>query len=135
MVVYRMLADAVAVLHFAYVGFVVVGLLMILMGIVLKWQWIRNRWFRIVHLTMIGIVAVEAVLNITCPLTTLEKYWRAKAGDAVYAGSFIGDLVDSILFIDAPEWIIRVGHLVFAMIVFSTLWLAPPIFSKRPTAN
>jgi len=135
MVVYRLLADAVAVIHFAYVTFVVCGLLLILLGSVRRWQWIRNRWFRVIHLIMISIVAVEAVLNITCPLTTLEKHWRVKAGDAVYAGSFVGDIVDSILFIDAPEWAIRIAHIMFALIVLSTFVLAPPKFSKPTTVS
>ena len=44
--IYRILADVVAVLHLGYVVFVVLGLLVILLGRALGWEWIRNRWFR-----------------------------------------------------------------------------------------
>ena len=54
---YGLLADLVVIVHFAYVGFVVIGQLLILIGIVLRWQWIRNPWFRLIHLAMILIVA------------------------------------------------------------------------------
>ena len=77
------LADAVVVLHGMYVAFVVVGLLAIVCGFVCKWRWVRNRWFRNIHLAMIMIVAIEALVGITCPLTTLENYLRRQAGSSV----------------------------------------------------
>ena len=43
------LADIVVVIHFAYVAFVVLGLVAVLMGYVFKWNWVRNRWFRLTH--------------------------------------------------------------------------------------
>ena len=69
MAFYRFLADAVLVLHFAYVAFVVLGMAAILAGIALGWQWVRNFWFRGVHFLMIAAVAVESLLGILCPLT------------------------------------------------------------------
>jgi hypothetical protein len=40
-------------IHVAYVSFVIVGELLILLGIVFKWRWIRNPWFRWGHLILI----------------------------------------------------------------------------------
>jgi hypothetical protein len=40
---YSFLADVVVALHVAYVGFVVVGLLLILLGLPLRWSWGRPR--------------------------------------------------------------------------------------------
>ena len=34
-------------LHAVYVAFVVLGMAAILAGIALRWQWVRNFWFRI----------------------------------------------------------------------------------------
>ena len=51
--VYRTLADGVVVAHFAYVAFVLFGLVAILIGIALRRPWARNFWFRIIHLAMI----------------------------------------------------------------------------------
>ena len=69
---YRLAADAVVLVHFSYVAFVVVGLAAILLGLVCRWGWVRNFWFRSLHLLAILIVAAEAVCGITCPLTTWE---------------------------------------------------------------
>jgi hypothetical protein len=65
---YRLLADTVVAVHLTYVAFVVVGMAAILVGIVLRWSWVRNFWFRTVHLLMIGIVAVESLCGVRCPL-------------------------------------------------------------------
>ena len=60
-VLYRLAADAVVIVHYAYVAFVAVGLLAILLGLVCGWRWVRNFWFRSLHLLAILVVAAEAV--------------------------------------------------------------------------
>ena len=44
-------------IHAAYVAFVVVGQLLIFAGWLARWQWIRNAWFRGIHVLTIFIVA------------------------------------------------------------------------------
>ena len=46
---YRLLADAVLVLHFAIVLFIVGGLLLIVVGNLRHWRWVNARWFRFAH--------------------------------------------------------------------------------------
>ena len=74
------LADLIAGVHFAYVAYVVLGLILIALGGLLSWRWVRNPWFRWSHFLMIGVVVVEAGFGITCPLTTWEKACRLEAG-------------------------------------------------------
>ena len=62
---YRYLADAVVVLHVAYVLAVVLGLLATLAGYLFHWDWVRNFWLRGVHLAMIMVVVVHALLGAT----------------------------------------------------------------------
>ena len=76
----RMLADLIVVFHASYVSFVVLGLLVILIGAVLRWKWVRNFWFRIAHLAAIGVVVVESLAGIPCPLTVWESQLRRTAG-------------------------------------------------------
>lgn len=123
---YELLANAVVFLHAAYVSFVVVGLVAILIGCVLRWQWVRNAWFRIVHLTMIGIVVVESIFGITCPLTTLENNLRRAAGETASTESFVGRCVHDLLFFDAPPWVFTVVYCVFGAVVLATFVFAPP---------
>jgi hypothetical protein len=129
MKLYSTLADLVVVAHAAYVLFVIFGLVAVLLGILFRWSWTRNFWFRIVHLAMIGVVVVEAVLSIVCPLTTLELYLRALAGQPAETGSFIGRWVHDLIFFQAPEWVFTIVYCAFGTVVLATFWLAPP---RRP---
>ncbi|HVW03196.1 MAG TPA: DUF2784 domain-containing protein [Planctomycetaceae bacterium] len=123
---YRTLADVVVVLHAGYVLFVVIGLLVILIGLARGWRSVRNPWFRWIHLAMIGIVVVEALLSFTCPLTTLEDWLRAKAGQNIRSGSFIGRIAHDLIFWNAPPWVFTVSYCLFGVAVLLTFWLAPP---------
>ena len=128
---YSVIADAVVFIHAAYVGFVVVGLVAILIGFVLRWQWVRNCWFRIVHLSMIGIVVVEALFGVTCPLTTWENSLRHAAGETARAESFVRRWVHDLLFFDAPPWAFTVVYCLFGALVLATFVIAPPMWRLR----
>ena len=91
---YRILADVVVAIHVFYIGFVVFGLVAILVGYRMGWRWVRNRHFRILHVAAIGFVCVESILGIDCPLTTLENRLRFDAGQNGYGGDFIGYWLD-----------------------------------------
>ncbi len=127
---YSVAADIVVFLHAAYVTFVVLGLVASLIGACLRWQWIRNFWFRVIHLSMIGIVVFEALMGITCPLTTLEHQLRVAAGQEANSGSFVGRWVHELLFFDAPPWVFTTVYCVFGAIVLATFILAPPRWKR-----
>jgi hypothetical protein len=131
MELYSTLANAVVVAHAAYVLFVIFGLAAVLLGVFFRWSWTRNFWFRAVHLAMIGVVVVEAVLNIVCPLTTLEHYLRKKAGQRVEETSFIGRWVHELIFFEAPEYVFTIVYCAFGAAVLATFVLAPPRWPWR----
>ena len=119
-------ADVIAIIHLGYVVFVILGFILILAGIFLKWKWIRNPWFRIAHLAAIAGVALEALVGINCPLTVLEFSLRYGAHPADRRVSFVGELVDSILYYDAPAWVFTIIYVGFALLVAITFVMAPP---------
>ena len=125
-VVYRVAADVVLLLHVAFVFFVVAGLLLILLGRLLRWPWIRSRWFRITHLVAIAVVVLQSWAWIICPLTTFEMTLRAKAGDATYSGSFIANWLETLLYIEAPAWVFALCYSLFAGLVLATWFWIPP---------
>lgn len=138
-----MLADFIVAIHLAYVSYVVLGQLAILVGWPLHWRWIRNPWFRTTHLIMIVVVAVEAMVEFECPLTTWELSLRAAAGTDLRVDpsgeedvSFVGRLLRSIMFFD-NEWqpVVNAGYYIFAGIVLATAFLIPPRFRKRAVAG
>jgi hypothetical protein len=121
-----LLADFIAVTHLGYVVFVILGFILILMGIALRWKWVRNLWFRIAHLAAIAGVTLGAILGINCPLTVLEFSLRYGFAASDRRVSFVGELVDSILYYDAPAWLFTIIYVGFALLVAITFVMAPP---------
>jgi len=124
--VYSVLADAMVTIHALYVSFIVVGLALILVGRVCHWSWVRNFWFRIVHLSMMGIVVVESLLGITCPLTTWEYQLRDAAAEPIDGGSIIARIAHQSIFFDASPAMFTVIYVVFFSAVVASLILVPP---------
>jgi len=75
----RLLADAVVLLHAAFVAFVVLGGFL-----VLRWPWMA--W---VHVPAAAYGFLVEAAGWVCPLTPLEVWLRHRAGEAGYAGGFV----------------------------------------------
>jgi hypothetical protein len=123
---YRTLADVVLAAHFGIVVFVVGALPLIVVGNVRGWAFVSGWWFRLAHLAAIGIVAAQAWLGVVCPLTTLENWLRAEAGQATYESSFIEHWLTRLLFFEAPAWVFTAAYTLFALAVAAAWWRFPP---------
>src|SRR5512138_3339365 len=123
----RMIADAILFVHFAVVLFIVGGLFAVWIGAAAGWRWVRNPWFRYLHLAGIAFVAAEALLGIACPLTV----WEDLARGGLRPQSFVGRWLRSVLFYEAPEWTFTVAYVAWALATLATLRLVPP---RRRTA-
>jgi hypothetical protein len=115
-------ADALLVVHFAIVVFIVGGLLLTWAGALLGWNWVRNPWFRYAHLGAIVFVALEALIGMMCPLTVWEDMLRGGSRP----DSFIGRWVQRLLYYRAPEWVFTTLYVGWAAATALTLWLLPP---------
>jgi hypothetical protein len=127
----RILADLTVVIHATYVSFVVFGLAAILLGVVFRWRWVRNVWFRAIHLTAIGIVVGESLLGIACPLTVWERQLRELAGQSGYAGDFVGYWTHQLIFYRAEPWVFTLVYTLFGLAVLAAFILAPPHRSRH----
>jgi len=123
---YQFLADAVLLLHFGVVLFVVVGLLVIVVGNLLQWRWVNHWWFRLAHLSAISFVVAQSWLGKSCPLTTLESWLRIQAGSSAYSKSFIEYWIQQLIYYDAPFWVFTVAYTSFAALVLLAWWRYPP---------
>jgi hypothetical protein len=130
---YGLAADAVVVFHFVYVLFAVGGELVVLLGWLLHWRWIRNLAFRTVHLASVVVVAVEALIGVLCPITEWEYRLRLLAGQHFEEElPFMARLVRRIIFYDFPAWVFTLTYLLFALLVAATFLLAPPRKKTHP---
>ena len=131
---FHLAADAVLILHFAIVLFVVGGLVLIIVGNLSGWRWVNALWLRLLHVAAILIVAAESWLGIICPLTTLEMWLRAQSGSGMaanYNESFIGHWLQRLLFYSAPPWVFVLAYTVFGAFVVAVWFRFPPTFKKR----
>lgn len=123
---YRLAADALLALHTLLVAFILLGLVLILLGKLRAWNWVRNFWFRVAHLGAIAIVALQAWLGMICPLTLWEMQLRARAGDTTYSGAFIAHWLEQLLYYRAPLWVFTLGYTLFAaLVIASWFWVRP----------
>lgn len=128
---YLLLADLVLSLHVLTVAFVVAGLLVIIAGKLCGWAWVRNPWFRLTHFACILVVVMQAWAGVVCPLTTLEMWLRARAGDVVYSGSFITYWLSELLYFNLPAWVFTLAYTVFGGLVALTwFWVKPDAFGR-----
>jgi hypothetical protein len=98
---YRIAADAVVVVHFAFIAFVVLGGLL-----VARWTWVI--WL---HLPAFVWGVIIEITGRFCPLTDIENALRAKAGQSGYPGGFIEHYLLAIIY---PAGLTREIQLVLA---------------------
>jgi hypothetical protein len=103
--VYRILADATAILHFAFVLFVALGGLLVL-------RWRRLAW---IHLPAAIWGALIEIMNWTCPLTTYENLFRERGGMQGYGDDFIAYHIFRLIY---PEGLTRSMQFAIAGFVF-----------------
>lgn len=76
---WRLAADALVLVHLAFILFVMLGGLLV-------WRWPRLCWL---HVPAVAWGIMVEALHLTCPLTPWENQLRRAAGDAGYTGSFV----------------------------------------------
>ena len=132
---YLLAADLVLTLHCLFVAFVIFGLVLVLVGGFRHWYWVRNSWFRGLHLLAIATVVLQSWLGLVCPLTTWEMDLRLRAGEAAYSGTFVSHWLQTLLYYQAPPWVFIVCYSVFGiMVLVSWLLVRPrPFFAAGPS--
>ena len=116
------MADVVLVVHFLIAAFIAGGLVLVWIGAAAGWNWVRNPWFRYLHLAAIAFVAAEALLGIVCPLTLWEDLLRGGARPE----SFVGRWVQRLLYYNAPEWVFTTLYAAWTAATLLTLRFVPP---------
>ena len=130
---YTILADAVVIIHAAYVAFVVFGLAAILIGAAMNWRWTRSLAFRITHLAAIALVCLESIVGVICPLTSLENSIRQCTGATRYPDDFVAYWAHRAIFYNFPPWIFTIAYISFAILVAITFIAIPPRRPSRTT--
>lgn len=123
---YQLLADLVLALHSGVVVFIVLGTVLIVAGNLRGWRWVNHFWLRFVHLAGMLSVAIGTWLDITCPLTDVERWLRIKANAQTYSGSFIEHWLQQLLFYDFAPWVFMLTYTLFGLLILALWWIFPP---------
>jgi len=110
---YRVLADAVVVLHLGFVAFVVCG------GLLALWR----RRMAFIHLPAAAWGVYIELSGRICPLTPLEHHLRTLAGDAAYSGDFVERYLMPVLYPPDLRRDVQVGLGLFALAVNLAVYL------------
>ncbi|MFI7223630.1 DUF2784 domain-containing protein [Nonomuraea angiospora] len=105
---YRIIADAAMVVHFAFLAYLAVG------GF-LAWRWRRTIW---AHLAVVGWGLLSLATGVECPLTVLEDWGRRNAGLAeLPRGGFIDNYIEGVIYPEQYTNLVRLG--VAVLVLFS----------------
>lgn len=114
--IFRLLADAVLVLHLGFILFVVLGGFLVLRRPRLAW----------LHVPVFLWGAVIEFGGWICPLTPFEQWLREQGGEAAYTGGFIEHYLTSLIY---PEGLTRniqlligAGVLAINAAIYLRLW-------------
>jgi len=118
----RIAADAVLLLHFAFVLFVVFGAALLL-------RWPKLAW---VHLPAVIWAALVELNGWICPLTPLEVELRRASGQAGYAGDFLEHYIVTLLY---PDGLTRAMQLGFGIAVVAINVAFYSIVARRAIAR
>lgn len=114
--IFRVLADAVLVLHFGFILFVLLGGFLVL-------RWPRLAWL---HVPVFLWGAAIEFGGWICPLTPLEKWLRELGGEAGYAGGFIEHYLTTLIYPEgltrSIQLLIGAGVLAINAAIYLRLW-------------
>lgn len=137
-----LLPDVVLVLHLAFAGYNVFGLLAIWVGRLFRARFVHNPWFRVSHLAAMGVVVAESLLGLVCPLTSLEYALRAQGAGAVqgagqgagpYGQGFLHYWSQRLFYHDWDPAVFTVLYVGFFVLMVATAFVVPIHWRrKRP---
>lgn len=112
----RLAADALVVVHFAFIAFVLAGGLLAL----------RHPGWALLHVPAVLWAAWTEFTATVCPLTPWENSLRAAAGDTGYAGGFVEHYVIPLIYPEGltPQVQIALGAGVVALnaAIYALAW-------------
>lgn len=113
---------AVLALHLAIIAFNVFGLVAIPLGAWRGWAWVRARWWRVLHLLSLAVVAMQAALGQACFLTI----WQDDLTGGGAEDPLIMRWINSVIFWPLPMWVFTAAYLlVFAYVLALWWWVRP----------
>ncbi len=128
---YRVLADIFMVIHFAWIVFMLLGLVLTIRAFFRPAFF--DRWmFRTLHLAGIMFVATLEALRMYCPLTLWENALRRHYDPShEYPGSFIIGYLERLIYPDVSPVVLMIPTVMIALFVLAVFIIKPPAKFRR----
>ena len=110
---FKLGADLLVIVHLGFIGFVVLGGLLLL----------RWRWLIFIHLPAVIWAALLEFQGWICPLTPLEQSLRRLAGQQGYMGGFIEHYILPVIYPPALEEELQFVLGVLVILINSIIYL------------
>ena len=118
-------SEIILLLHLLIFLFITSSFILIPIGYFQKWEWVKNKYYRSIHLILMGIISIETILGFMCPLTILENYFR----DDIKVDNKLTEIAHQILYWDLPNYQFIILYILsFSYLIF--LW-----FFFKPNLN
>ena len=118
------LAAAILAAHLAIILFNLFGLIVVPLGAICGWRFVRVRWWRLLHLVSLAAVAAQAVFGRACILTI----WQAAlTGEPGRPTPLIMGWVNRVIYWPLPLWVFAAFYLLVFGYALALLWLVPPV--------
>jgi hypothetical protein len=116
-----MLGEMVLAAHLGVIAFNILGLVAIPLGATLGWRWVRIRWWRLLHLASLAVVAIQAIFGRACFLTLWQSALTGEAPQPL-----ITRFVNSLIYWPLPIWVFSTAYVaVFVLTVALWRWVPP----------
>lgn len=128
---YKILADIIVVMHFAWILFMLWGFILTLRGFLQK-EFFERWFFRTLHLCGIAYVSVLATMGKYCPLTVWENTLRQKYDPSLtYPGSFMIHYFEKFVYPDINPLFIQIPTTFIAVFTVAVFIIKPSKKIKR----
>jgi len=124
---YKILADAIIVVHFLFILFMLLGFLLTVYALCFRQKFFEWWLFRSLHLLGIFYVSSLSILGKYCPLTILENELRLRYEvSSVYSGSFIVHYLEKLIYPDVNPLLIQIPTVFLAIFTIVVFIIKPP---------
>ena len=119
-------SEIVLLFHFCVFLFMVLSFFLIPYGYYQKWEWVKNRYYRLIHLILMGIIFIEAILGFMCPLTILENFLR----NDIEINNKITQIIHQVMYWDLPTNQFIILYLLSLLYLIFLWFFFKPDFKK-----
>ena len=114
--------EIVLFFHFFIFLFITFSFFLIPFGYFQKWEWVKNKYYRLIHLVLMGIILIETILGFMCPLTILENFLR----NNIEVDNNLTQIIHQIMYWNLPNYQFIILYILsFSYLIFLWFFFKP----------